>query len=478
MSSQVERELSREEREQTGLYSVLLSSVGNPDFGENPERALPGTPSHRVGVDTIAEAAERCTRYIGKYGLGGGNWAGGEVIDETNGSLCARISYNGRCWLPTKAAQDEHAERRAGSSRIAAAVKEAVEKARMARQARIDGRIDMTTEAGLLAAQTELFSALCKSARRDERVIHSEYGSKADPYHPKAVTALVYLAQEASRYSGGALDDLVLCALKAGCLPDAGRDHYECTPLHNAAEDGKTGIMEALLRAGADVTATDRDGRSPLHLAAREGRTDAMVLLLSCGADITAKDHQGRCPMSMASKSGAINVLVDAGASVQIKDHLGRTALHKHVDGKTIKRLLELGADPNAVDHFGNAPLHINAYSKSGVAELLKAGAQVDTLNNFGQSPLSIAICGDETLPRGSKRASPGAAEALIMEGADPGKPVSGHNLMSILEACEKGMVAPGMPRSFDIHALMAKKEALDLEREATRQTASPRRRI
>lgn len=478
MTNQHERELTTEEREKTGLYTVLLASAGNPDFGEDPDRPVPGVPSHRVGTDTIAEASERCRRYIGLHGLGGGNWTGGEVLDATNGALVARISYNGRCWLPSKEAIAEHAEMKNGATRIAKALGEALDKAKVARQSRQTGKIDMGAEAAHLSAQAELFSALLKSAARDEKCIHSEFGSRTDSDHPKAVTPLVYLAQEASRHSMQTIDDLVCCALKAECHPDAGRDTYQCTPLHNAAEDGNTRLIEALAKAGADVMALDRGGRTPLHLATMGGHPDAITLLISCGADMGAEDDLGRAPMELASKSGPINALLDAGAPATGKDNLGRTPLHRHVDAKTIKRLLELGADPNARDYFGNSPLHINAYSKAGVVELLKAGSDPDVTNNMGQSPLSIALCGDESLPRGTKKASPGAAESLILAGADPGRPVSLHYSMPIMEACQKGMAAPGIPRDFDMAAILARREAEMLEAESARQAAASRKRI
>jgi hypothetical protein len=76
------------------LY-VLLDSVGNIDFDENPNAPMEGVPTKTVMVQSLAEASQVCRDYLDKYDLGGGNWAGGLVTDE-NDTAIAEISYNGR----------------------------------------------------------------------------------------------------------------------------------------------------------------------------------------------------------------------------------------------------------------------------------------------------------------------------------------------------------------------------------------------
>ena len=76
-------------------YEVELSSVGNPDFGQDPHD--PQSPYEKFPVDSLEEASEVCQSYISDYQLGGGNWTGGKVTDNLGCSV-ARISYNGRIW--------------------------------------------------------------------------------------------------------------------------------------------------------------------------------------------------------------------------------------------------------------------------------------------------------------------------------------------------------------------------------------------
>lgn len=81
-----------------GAYKVLLASVGNPDFGQDNHRSMPGVPRRTLRVASLADASRACRAYIEHYELGGSNWLSGEV--KKSGALVAKISYNGRAWEP------------------------------------------------------------------------------------------------------------------------------------------------------------------------------------------------------------------------------------------------------------------------------------------------------------------------------------------------------------------------------------------
>lgn len=77
---------------------VLLASRGNPDHGQDPTRPMPGCPNdHWAYAASLRDAASQVRAYIHNYDLGGGNWAGGPVIDA-KGDRIGYISYNGRIW--------------------------------------------------------------------------------------------------------------------------------------------------------------------------------------------------------------------------------------------------------------------------------------------------------------------------------------------------------------------------------------------
>ncbi len=77
---------------------VKLSSVGNPDFGQNPNQRLYGSEKNKVvTVTSFKEASDVCRDFIDNNDLGSGNWSGGEILDENN-KIIAHVSYNGRVW--------------------------------------------------------------------------------------------------------------------------------------------------------------------------------------------------------------------------------------------------------------------------------------------------------------------------------------------------------------------------------------------
>jgi hypothetical protein len=75
---------------------VLLSNCGNPDFGQEASTPLPGTPENALArVSSLQHASAVCRKYIQSLELGGGNWSGGAITDES-GNAVARVAYNGR----------------------------------------------------------------------------------------------------------------------------------------------------------------------------------------------------------------------------------------------------------------------------------------------------------------------------------------------------------------------------------------------
>jgi ankyrin repeat protein len=74
----------------------------------------------------------------------------------------------------------------------------------------------------------------------------------------------------------------------------------EITPLHFAARDGETEMVEFLLARGVDVNAATDHGWTPLHFAAAQGHTFVTQLLLDKKANATAKTDEGHTPLDLA----------------------------------------------------------------------------------------------------------------------------------------------------------------------------------
>jgi hypothetical protein len=77
---------------------VILTSRGNPDLRQDPERELPGVPTSVVCVKDLEAASVACREFIEAFDLGGGNWIlpAGLVTDGVTGDRVAKIAYNGK----------------------------------------------------------------------------------------------------------------------------------------------------------------------------------------------------------------------------------------------------------------------------------------------------------------------------------------------------------------------------------------------
>jgi hypothetical protein len=74
------------------MYTVRLSSCGNPDFGQYAPLSEPET----VTRETLADMVKAAEEYRGFWDLGGGNWMTPAI--KKNGKVVGYISYNGRVW--------------------------------------------------------------------------------------------------------------------------------------------------------------------------------------------------------------------------------------------------------------------------------------------------------------------------------------------------------------------------------------------
>uniref|UniRef100_A0A8C9WS49 Nuclear factor of kappa light polypeptide gene enhancer in B-cells 2 (p49/p100) n=1 Tax=Scleropages formosus TaxID=113540 RepID=A0A8C9WS49_SCLFO len=152
------------------------------------------------------------------------------------------------------------------------------------------------------------------------------------------------------------------------------RNHLSQTPLHLAVITKQHGVLDFLLKAGADPTLLDRDGKSVLHLAADVGDEVLLQILLTHLGEHNAHlvnmvDYNGMYPIHLAVRRGGercLRVLVEGGAQVDAQERKGgSTALHLAVKENLFKLacmlITELKADVNARTFGGNTPLHLAA---------------------------------------------------------------------------------------------------------------------
>ena len=88
------------------------------------------------------------------------------------------------------------------------------------------------------------------------------------------------------------------------------RDWGEHTPLHWASPMDAVESVKALLAAGADVNAVDRDRRSALHGAAEQAAEGSLALLLEQpSVKVDAVDWGGYSPLHSAARRGAVGCI-------------------------------------------------------------------------------------------------------------------------------------------------------------------------
>ena len=223
--------------------------------------------------------------------------------------------------------------------------------------------------------------------------------------------------------------------------------------LFEAAAEGDTAVVKALLEAGAEVDAKCPDqsycgriridnpnpdeplfeafGATALVIAAATGRADAVKALLEAGADVDAKTSDGTTALIVAAygmfktppetpKAAArgghadtVKALLEAGADVDAKTSNGTTALIAAADfADAVKMLLEAGADVDAKDEpLGETALMwaVGLGDADAFKALLEAGAEVNATTSEGNTALLLA----------AEEGSAEMVKALLEAGAD-----------------------------------------------------------
>jgi uncharacterized protein len=132
------------------------------------------------------------------------------------------------------------------------------------------------------------------------------------------------------------------------------------TALHWAVQANDLETADLLIRAGAKVSAANREGATPLMLASVNGNAAMLQRLLQAGADPNAALTKfGDTALMMTARTGkadAVRVLLDHAAQVDAKETWGgTTALMWAVSQRhpaVVKLLIDKGADVNAKTNF------------------------------------------------------------------------------------------------------------------------------
>ena len=175
-------------------------------------------------------------------------------------------------------------------------------------------------------------------------------------------------------------DEVTLKLVKDNRALIKAADDSKCTALHYAARYARPATATWLLEQGADVNTHSYNQFTPMHVVA-----DAATarVLIKAGADLTATDAWGKTPLQNAAqmeRKDVCDAILDSGFKIDLRSALwlGQRDEVKRLlkDTPAIAKQVEQGADL-----WGDAtPLGIAAGKgdKEIVELLLKAGAPVN----------------------------------------------------------------------------------------------------
>ena len=182
------------------------------------------------------------------------------------------------------------------------------------------------------------------------------------------VNATTYSRYSALHHAARRSLRMVRLLLKKGADPNVATRGGFGTPLHWTVDprfadkplaDGmRSDMVGAMLRAGGDPNATNRNGQTPLHFAAQTGESAAVGGMLRAGGDPNAANERGQTPLHFAAKRGAaVGHMLNYGGDPNRADSNGMTALHYAAaagHARMMEQLIKGGADPSLKDNNGN----------------------------------------------------------------------------------------------------------------------------
>lgn len=180
-------------------------------------------------------------------------------------------------------------------------------------------------------------------------------------------------------------------------------DNEKMTALHWSAYNNTPDNVRLLLKAGADIVLTDRDGKTTLHWTANNQDDSTVKTLLELAPTVVnLRDSEGRTALHLAVAAGNVPVVEALTSTAGVRcdvsavDLQFRTPLHWGAVlglAELVTLLLQSGASAASTDAVGATPLHYAAQKNhvECVAALLAFPGAQDLPDSEGRTALMWA---------------------------------------------------------------------------------------
>uniref|UniRef100_A0A674DES1 Ankyrin repeat and sterile alpha motif domain containing 1A n=1 Tax=Salmo trutta TaxID=8032 RepID=A0A674DES1_SALTR len=241
-------------------------------------------------------------------------------------------------------------------------------------------------------------------------------------------------------------------------------DNKGCYPLHLAAWKGDQRIVRLLIHQGPShpkLNEQNNDNETPLHCAAQYGHTQVVRLLLEELTDPTMRNNKFETPLDLAALYGRLEVvklLLTAHPNLLCCNTKKHTPLHlasRNGHLAVVEVLLAAGMDINYETEKGSALHEAALFGKTDVVQkLLSAGVNVNMVDSKGLTALDTV----REMPSQKSR----QIAALILAPTAPTKateapppPNNPINMSAVLTDCDPkaiyATVSKGEPRDRDV---------------------------